>query len=60
MHPRRIKPRDGSRLMQRIPPIHTEFDDWDIHNANQGKDGPNPRAAFLVFKGARQRRVAQP
>ena len=60
MHPRRIKPRDGSRLMQRIPPIHAEFHNRDIHNANQGKDGANPRAAFLVFKSARERGMAQP
>ena len=58
MHSRRIKPRDGSRLMQRIPPIHAEFHDWDIHNANQSQNGANPRAALLIFKGTRQRRVA--
>ena len=36
---------DRRRLMQRVPPIHAELDDRQVHHAHQRQDRPRPIAA---------------
>ena len=51
---------DGSRLVQRVPPVHREFHDGDVHHADQRQDRAGAGAAFHVVEGAGQCGVAEP